>query len=213
MTNDELDFIIKAVKPKPKTKPPPKSRCFCFLLYPEDNSQMDILDYIGQNYEYAFILHNQDKWENDVIDNETGEIIYKKGDFKKPHYHVIICFKNARYLKKVQEDLGLSHIETCNFYAYCRYLIHLDEKDKFKYSPSEIITNIQARVDNALKREYNSREEDTRFLLDYIKSFNGNYVTFRMLTDYALEHDCILELKRNVYFYRQFTDDFGFRRY
>lgn len=193
-----------------------RSRTFALELYPEDETHNDILYYIIEHYEYAFILHDKDIYEKDVINEDTGEIKYKSGDIKKQHYHVIISFKNPRELNKVLQEFqelgNINHIETCNFYAYTRYLIHLDYPRKYQYSREDIQTNMRLRIDNALKREYDSNEQQTRLLLDYIRSFKGGYVTFNMLTDFALENDCLLELKRNTYFYKQFVDDFVFRR-
>lgn len=193
-----------------------RSRCFALELYPEDKSHMDVLEYIIKYFDYVFILHNQDFFNKDVIDENTLEIIHKAGDKKKEHYHVIICFHNARSLKKVLDELNevgtIKHIETCNFYAYTRYLIHLDSPLKHQYDVNEIQTNIRDRVENALKRDYDSREQDSRLLLDFIFSQKGSILTFKQLTDYALQNDCLLELKRNTYFYSKFTDDFGYRR-
>ena len=38
-----------------------KSRTFACVLYPEDEEQMKILEYIKNNFEYAYILHNEKK--------------------------------------------------------------------------------------------------------------------------------------------------------
>lgn len=190
-----------------------KSRVFSLELYPEDNSHMIILDYIKNNFEYAYILHDKDIHENDVV-NENGELIHKKGDIKKPHYHVLITFKNPRYVDKLKEELNLKHIESANFYAYSRYLIHLGYPQKFQYKRQDIITNIDLRIDNALKRDYNSDEQDARILLDFIfKKCNEGFLTFRTLTEFAMENDCLRELQKKSYFYNQFCDQTGFRRF
>ena len=186
-----------------------RGRNFCFELYPEDGKHMEILDNVIDNYDYCFILHDKDIWEEDV--KEKKEIIHKKGDLKKPHYHVIISFKNPRSTENVKRELGLKHVETCNFYAYVRYLVHKDNKNKYHYNDSDIETNILTRVQNALGKEYNAQEQDCRILYNYIK--DKNFITFRQLTDYAIENGCLMELKRNTYFYKQFCDDYGFNRH
>lgn len=193
-----------------------KSRCFALELYPEDETHMNILEYIIKYFSYVFILHDKDVFDKDVIDETTKEVLHKVGELKKPHYHVIITFNNARSLNKVLEELccvgRIKHIETCNFYAYTRYLVHLDYPLKHQYDVSEIQTNIRTRVENALKREYNSKEQDSRILIDYIKSKNS-YITFMQLVDYAVDNNCLLEVKKNSYFYKSLCDDIGFRRY
>lgn len=189
-----------------------RSRTFALELYPEDNSHCEILDYIISYFEYAYILHDKDKHLEDVIDEETKEIKYKTGELKKPHWHVIISFKNPRSVKSIKNELMLAHVETCNFYAYSRYLIHKDTPKKYQYSKDEIKTNMELRINNALERDYNAQEQDTRILLSYLKSKQGQYVSFWDLTEYAMQHDCLLDLKRNCYYYKLYCDDFGFRR-
>lgn len=187
-------------------------RTFACELYPEDPSHVEILEYIKKYYEYAYILHDKDIWDKEVVDDD-GVTIHKVGDIKKPHYHVILNFKNPRSIDKLRNELGLKHLETCNFYFYSRYLIHKDNPRKFQYNEHEIVTNIELRIHNALKRDYNSQEQDTRILLDFIFSArNQGYLTLKQVTDYATEHDCLLDLKRNINFYRYFIDDIGFRR-
>lgn len=175
-----------------------RSRSFAMILYEEDMSQMAILDYIVENYNFAFIRHDRDVWEE-------GTEEHRVGDLKKPHYHVVIDFQNPRSISKVQQDLGLKHIETCNFYFYVRYLIHLDDPKKFQYRKEEIETNMLNRVENAIGREYKKEEQDTRLLLKYIHE--RVIITFDELTSYAMEHDLLQEVKKNVYFYKQFTSD------
>lgn len=190
-----------------------RSRTFTLELYPEDNSHMIILDYIKNNFEYAYILHDKDIHENDVV-NEKGEVIHKKGEIKKAHYHVLLSFKNARSNDKLKEELNIKHIEVANFYSLTRYLIHLGYPQKFQYSRQDIITNIDLRIDNALKREYASEEQDARILLDFIfKKCNEGFLTFRQLTEFAIEHDCLRELQKKSYFYNQFCDQTGYRRF
>lgn len=185
-----------------------RSRSFAFELYPEDDKHCDILDYIISYFDYAYILHDKDKFDDDIIDTETKEILHKAGDLKKPHWHVIICFKNPRSVKSIKDELRLEHVETCNFYAYSRYLIHKDSPQKYQYDQSEIHTNMQIRIDNALSRTFDSKEQDTRILLKYLfEQGRESIITFKQLTQYAMENDCLLDLKRNTFFYKQFTDE------
>lgn len=182
-----------------------RSRTFALELYPEDETHVDKLEYIKNFYEYAYILHDKDVWEEDTEEHKIGEL-------KKPHWHVIIRLNNPRSIESLKKELQMKHIETCNFYAYTRYLIHKDQPQKYQYNKNEIITNIQLRVDNALKRDYNAQEQDSRILLDYIFNKQGGVLTFKMLVQYAIDNNCLIELKKNTYFYKSFCDDFGFRR-
>lgn len=182
-----------------------KARCFSLVLYPyEDEKDMETLNYIKKYFEYAYIEHNYDVWEEDTEEHKRGEV-------KKAHIHVIIYFKNARSMESIKKELNINYIESCNFYAYARYLIHLGYPSKYQYSSNDIVTNIPIRVENALKRDYNSQEQDSRILLDFI--FSREITTFKQLTEFAIANDCLLELQKKTYFYNQFCDNFGFKRF
>ena len=182
-------------------------RTFACELYPEDDSHMKILEYIITYFDYAYILHDKDCWEEESEEHHIG-------DLKKPHYHVILSFKNPRSIDKLKQELGLKHLETCNFYLYSRYLIHKDNPRKFQYNEREIVTNMGLRIHNALKRDYNSQEQDTRILIDYIRFKQSNgFCYLNDLIDFAMNNDCLLDLKKNITFYRLLVDDnIGFRR-
>lgn len=190
-----------------------RSRCFSIVLYPEENEKdKETLKYITDNFEYAYINHTEDIAKED-IKNDKGEITTKKGEKKKAHTHCIFCFKNARYISSIKEELEINYVESANFYAQVRYLIHLGYPQKHQYNSQEIKTNIPLRVENALKKDYRREEEDSRILLDFIfKESNQSYLTFRKLTEFALENDCLTELQKRSYFYNQFCDQSGFRR-
>lgn len=193
-----------------------KYRNYTIVLYPEDQTHVQALEYIKKQFSYAYILHNKDIWEKDNINENTGEIKNKKGDKKKEHYHVLITFLNARSQESVLEEIGLDngHIEPSSFYEMARYLIHLGYPNKYQYTIQEIKTNIYTRIENAIKREYNKEEEKSRILLDFIfKNTNQSILTFKKLTEFAMENDCLLELQKKSYFYNQFCDQTGFKRY
>lgn len=195
-----------------------RSRTFVCELYPEDKDHMKVLEYIKKNFQYAIILHDKDTYGKDIIDEDTKEIKHITEEIKKAHYHVLISLKNARTDKSMLEELNQDgklhfvHIETANFYAYTRYLIHLGYPAKYQYSANDIITNMSLRVNNALKRDYNSEEQDARILLDFIFAGNNQpFLTFRELTQFAIENDCLRELQRKSYFYTQFCNKNGYR--
>lgn len=183
-----------------------RSRNFTLVLYPNENEKdLSTLTYIVNNFEYAYIEHNQDVWEEDTEE-------HKKGEKKKPHTHVLINLKNARSVKSMLEELEVNHIESCNFYAYARYLIHLGYPNKYQYNSQDIKTNMSLRIENALKRDFNSEEQDSRILINFIKS-HQSALTFMQLVEFAMENDCLIELRRNTYMYKCLCDDIGFKRW
>lgn len=104
-------------------------RLFSIILYEESESYntKDVLFNIKSNKYYAYILHNKDI-------NELGE-------FKKPHYHIIIKLDNACTIDALSKKLGLApnYIQNIrNERAYIRYLLHFDDAEKHQYTMEEI---------------------------------------------------------------------------
>lgn len=186
-----------------------KSRCFCFELYPDSESYdfNEILDYIMINFDYAYISHDSDIYDKDEYDENTFELIHKVGEKKKTHIHVLINFENPRSINTIKELIGHDiYINSCNFYGYTRYLIHLGYPNKHQYPREAIITNMELRVNNALKCDYNSSEQDSRILLDYL--YSRNFTTFKDLTLYAIKNNCLGELQKRAYFYNLQCDNY-----
>lgn len=55
-----------------------RSENWTIALYPSSEEDMRILSYIEKNFKYAHIEHDYDVWDRDIVDEETGEIKYKK---------------------------------------------------------------------------------------------------------------------------------------
>ena len=112
-----------------------RSRSHCLLLYPEDKTHMEALNYIKQYYDYAYILHDKD--------------YYDDGTIKKPHYHVIITFKNAKWNTSVSEELKITtnYIEQCrNLELALEYLIHRNEETKYQYDIDEVKGTLKQKL-------------------------------------------------------------------
>ena len=63
-----------------------RDRKFCAVLYPEDETHVAAIEKLKSGgYNFAAILHDKDVYED-------GE---HKGETKKPHWHVVVRFKNA----------------------------------------------------------------------------------------------------------------------
>lgn len=123
--------------------------------------------------EYSYIYHN----EKEIDDtDELG------------HIHCVLYFKNSvRSLTTIKKFFNGSHIElTCRQrYKRCiQYLIHKNDINKFQYSISSIITNIN-QVD----------------LIDIIHSCGYDFEQFdsSKLQDYM--RDCICSSCPNIYYF------------
>ncbi|MBQ8399328.1 MAG: hypothetical protein IJX08_05085, partial [Clostridia bacterium] len=91
---------------KDTTNLPPKGKAprfywFTLKLYPENKRHEHFvkttLDMLA--LQWYGILHDKDRYnECKILDKEDGtrELLHKRGDLKKPHYHIMIKVSNAK---------------------------------------------------------------------------------------------------------------------
>lgn len=126
-------------KKKKEEKKVERSRQFCLVLYEDDKTHMKAIKIIQDRFHHALIRHDMDIYENDVW--KDGEIVNKAGEFKKPHYHVVIKFENARYKSSLAKELGIedNYIQLCtNVRSALLYLIHFRDYDKYLYKIEDV---------------------------------------------------------------------------
>lgn len=108
---------------------------FAFILY-QDSLNPDWKSILRKTFESVlYVLHDKDV----IVDKETGEVVSKK-----PHYHVLVMYKNARSINtamRLSKECGcandvIEHIS--NSKGYARYLCHLDDPEKHQYDISSV---------------------------------------------------------------------------
>lgn len=120
-----------------------KFRSFAGTLYPDSESYdcEILLSTIRSKFiDWAYILHDKD--------------VDKNGELKKPHIHWV-GRATPRCLSVVSNFLGLpeNDIEVVkNFDNMVMYLIHLNDIDKFQYSPDDVETNLP-NIGQLLRRQ------------------------------------------------------------
>ncbi len=167
-----------------------KSRNFCIVLYPESEEDIFAMEYIEQNYTFAKCLHDKDT-------NTDGEL-------KKSHYHYVFQTSSPCKLLTVSNHLRLpiNRIEWCkNFTGAIRYLIHADDKDKYQYDFSDIVSNFNIGKYFSQKLD---AEEQGRLLVEFITT---SFPTYTELTVFALANGCYSELRRGSFLYRQILNE------
>lgn len=123
----------------------------------------------GEAAEYYVILHDKDKYIEDVKDEKTGAVLHKANSKKIDHIHFMIQVPNKRtkqgfintLLLGVQASYSQNDVKEQITASFCRnkmgclrYLCHLDEdspietrlgiignEGKHKYQTSEVVTN------------------------------------------------------------------------
>lgn len=133
-------------------------RHFMILLYPEWSNFNDILqDIKGSFKNYAYIKHMPEEEE------------------KKEHFHLILSLDNPRSEQSLSKRLEIDkrfvrHIKSLR--GSCRYLIHMDNEDKYQYDLTNVI------VSNSFKSTYFKSFDDLlsdEEILDNIYSFINDY--------------------------------------
>lgn len=124
-----------------------KTRTFVGVWYPdEDLSHMFALNVLNEyGFQYCAINHDRDTYsiEDKIPDGK------KVGDLKKPHTHVYIRFRSARFLDAVAKELKIepNYLEPCrNSVGSLLYMIHDGYPSKFQYSPDEVYGPLACEV-------------------------------------------------------------------
>lgn len=153
-----------------------RARNFNLVLYNEDETHKKALDYIQKNYDYAMILHDKD------YDEKTGEI-------KKPHYHIVIRFKNAKWNTSLSEDLKiqLNYIEESrNLKRSLQYLIHYNDENKFQYDLGEVQGTLTNLLVETIKNGNKTEGEKIIEIFQFIDS-QENYLDVAYLIRWCAE--------------------------
>lgn len=157
-------------------------------------------------------LHDKDKWEHDspekeIIDSETGEIIripagvlYKAGDPKKAHWHVIIKTDIRVSFKEINAEIrpitnGPLMQKCYGLKGAYEYFLHLNNPERYQYDRDEI------EEFNGFTIEPNEREKK-EMLQEIIKTVHeeGIDTMERLLMRYndSCEYTAIIAVKAYV---------------
>lgn len=152
-------------------------RNWSFLVYPESapDNWRDILDDLHIQWVES-PLH-----EYDV--NPTGDV-------KKAHWHVLLLFegkKSYSQVKDITASLNATVPQICqSAKGLVRYMAHLDNPEKFQYSPSEIVAHGGADVQDLLKPTSSSRYVLIREMTQYV--IENGITEYYQLFQYAMEY-------------------------
>lgn len=135
-----------------------RSRNYDLLLYEEDETHQACLAKLASGYKYIAIKHDKDTWtEEDQLPEGV-----KAGDLKKPHWHVIIKFPQARWNTAVAQELGIAinYLQKCVSYeGSLLYLIHAGIPDKYQYQTTDCIGTLVKDLEKVLDNETDLNEK------------------------------------------------------
>lgn len=169
-----------------------RSRLWCVLLYPEDETHAAALELIRQSFNYVGILHDKDTWTEE---DEQQNPDHKAGELKKPHYHIILKFTQARWNTAIAEDLGIApnYLEQCrSFDSAAVYLVHDGLSDKYQYDSEALEGPLVPAVMKLLApADENGRVLELMKLIDSM-----GYITYRQLIVVACENGMYADCRR-----------------
>ena len=185
-----------------------RSRYWATIVYPESavDGWLSVLQSMGIQAVLS-PLHDKDVYE--YTDEKKG---FRKGDLKKPHFHLVFLFdslKGAAQVKEITDKIkSVGQLKVLSISGTIRYLSHKDCKDKAQYDEKEILSIGGADIEKYLKTE-NEKEEDlnSQFwsIANLIHEFNLN--EFCYLVDFLLCNEYFEQFKIvrcNSYFWAQY---------
>lgn len=118
-------------------------------------------------------LHDKDK-------NEDGTA-------KKPHYHILISFDSVKSYEQIKAITDSLHqpipIPCQSPKGLVRYMIHLDNPDKYQYDRSKIVGHGGADIQELLKPTSSNRYKLIKEMIEYVEA--NNIIYFSQLLTYA----------------------------
>lgn len=164
-----------------------RDRKFVAVLYPEDATHVAAIEKLMQGgYNFAAILHDKDTYED-------GD---HAGELKKPHWHIVLRFKNAVWNTSVAKELGIeqNYLEACkNVDGALVYLVHYGNDDKYQYDLENVFGPLQTRLAALLADD----DESTRALniYDIIRNSPG-IVTYTEVFEKACKSGMYGDVRR-----------------
>lgn len=165
-----------------------RARAWTAMVYVE-SAKDGWLDLLSEQLVEALVspLHDKDVW---TAEDEGENPDHKEGTPKKPHWHVVISFKNPVTFGKAREvfeQIGAVippevKCRVKDFQQMARYLCHLDQPHKHRYDKAEVKT---FGALNYASIVMSGADEDE--ILDQIFDFIGAncVVSFREFVDYV----------------------------
>jgi len=150
-----------------------RTRNYGTIIYPE--SAGDFEERIREAKVPAILspLHNRD------VNKDTGEL-------KKEHYHLLIMFDGVKTREQAEEliseigGVGCEVVKSVTGYA--RYLCHLDEKEKYKYSIGDVKEFFGADYVSLIKNK-SDRYEAIAEIIEYCEK--NEIIAFFEIVNYA----------------------------
>lgn len=176
-TENEFDWSIPRKNINPKTKKPyQRGRNWAIIVYP-DSVPENWIDLIKQEPVYVSPVHDSDVRAN--------------GEVKKTHYHLVLSYKGNKSFEQIDEIARMLHApipERVNsLTGAVRYLIHMDDPDKYQYDIKDIRVFGGVDLENVLGLSTGDKRQLLKDMIEFIKV--NNIVHLVDFTNYCLSDD------------------------
>lgn len=183
-----------------------RGRVHMLLLYPDNEQHLDALYKIGQSYDYATCLHDSDTWTEE---DEKKNPEHKKGDLKKPHFHVVIRTPNATWNTALCKELGIEEKfceQAKNIDNALQYLIHYNDTDKAQYPIENVTGPLRTKLVESINKVEKSEGEKVVELIEFIKNYEGR-LTITEFATYCAKNGYWAEFRRSGAIFVKIIDE------
>lgn len=155
-----------------------RTRNWTLVVYPESapNNWRSILD----DYHVQWIespLHDKD--------------VNPDGELKKAHWHVLLLFdgvKSYKQIKEISDKLNAPVPQNCeSARGLVRYMIHMDNPEKYQYNKSGIVGHCGADVESFFEMSSTNRLDKLKDIARYI--LDNHVTSFSDIVEYAIVTD------------------------
>ena len=154
-----------------------RTRNWTFVVYPESVSSnwRDVLD------------EEHIQWvESPLNDKDTNA----DGEIKKPHIHVLVMYdgvKSYNQILEITNKINASVPQKCgSAKGLVRYMVHMDNPEKYQYSKTDIIGHGGVDIMEMLKPTSGSRYEMLKEMTEFI--VDNDVREYETLWIYAMQN-------------------------
>lgn len=156
-----------------------KFKYFTLVLYPEDKSHVDLLNYLSNTYTCKYILHDKDT-------NSDGEL-------KKSHWHIVWQTPSPRTVTSLKKELNIEYLESVRTQKQMlAYLIHANDNSKYQYPVSELKGDLSIEND--------TEDNNILLILDYIDNCPST-LTVKELNYFCAKNGLWSHYRRSSYIF------------
>ena len=174
-----------------------RARVHMLLLYPDNESHVEVLSKITKSYDYAGITHDRDYW---TAEDEKKNPEHKQGELKKEHIHIVLRTPNATWNTAICKELGLEEKfceQVKNIDRALQYLLHYNEPDKTQYHIDDVYGSLRVKLSESIKKNEKSEGEKVVELITYIEE-QTKPISIKTFASYCASNGYWSEFRRSA---------------